>query len=238
MTNFNTPIGHEGSWAISTDGAVGSDFIDFPRGTSVDIPGITVSFGSVTTQEPANRIPITENYPTAVDYGSGSITVIYDPVNRATAYCRSQLEKGGVHVIRQTITIGGRPFAGEWDVKLESFTGSADIGEAYTIEIGFRVIPRLDPRTFGLPVLNLANSASDTTIRLDDYFSGRGDLTYTVGALSTSTAGVSTAPTVADATSILTVTAAASGSGETTIPITATDPDNRSVSTDLVINVA
>lgn len=234
MATADTFIGFEGEWAISTDGETGASFIVLPRVTALTAPGITVGTGSVTTQESTDDLPVTENFPTGIDYGSGSITVIFDPLNRAISLARANVGKRTRHVLRQTLD----GVAYEWVVFFSGFTPSADIGDAVVVEIGFTVIPQLDPHTFGLPTVNMTNSDTNSDIVLNERFSGRGALTYTVGDLSVTSNGVSQKPTVAANSSVLTITTAATGDGETTVPITATDSAGRTATATLTVEVS
>ena len=234
MTTADTHIGFEGQWSVSTDGETGASFVDLTRVTALTAPGITVGTGSVTAQEAADDLPVTENFPTGIDYGSGSITVIFDPLNRAIALARANVGKRTRHVLRQTLD--GSAY--EWVVFFSGFTTAADIGEAVTVEIGFTVIPQLDPHTFGLPPVSMANSETNTDIVLNERFSGRGALAYVVGDLSVTSNGVAAKPVVDVASSVLTVTSSATGSGETTMPVTATDAAGRTATATLTVTVS
>ena len=237
MSNFDTAIGWEGVWQLSTDGDVGSDFADFTRIQDVSPPAITVATTSLTAGE-SGRLPVTENHPTSVDYGTGTITAVYSPTDRAIAIARANVNNGTKHVLRQTIEFKSISYVFQWDVYITGYTPSAGFGEAYTVEIAYAVIPTLEPFVVGLPPILMANSGTDSSITLNDWFSGRTDLTYTVGDLSVATNGISAKPTVAAATSVLSVVSAASGDGETAVPITATDTDGRTATATLTITVS
>ena len=199
---------------------------------------ISIDMGRSTLTRGDGGLPIQRPFPRSKGVATFGLTLMADGTLQQTALA-TKAALGTRNAIR--VKAFGDPGVEVADpvtmiVFVNDWSFNPRTGETALIEVGFEVDPPEAPFVYSPPRQFELSSGDTVTVYLDDVFAGETVLTYALGTIDPSS-NASAAAVYTSSTKSMVITADASRTGLTTIPVTATDTASRTFTYDFRVNV-